>query len=153
MYTTTRRKLTILAIVVVAATVLTVLASTTFTSSAFAAKTSGNKNLKNLFACQSSAANGHFGQLTATEVMDCYSQAFSSSHGASGINNTPASDTGSGSSTNSTNSGSTSPTHTVSSSSHTHHHHHSSTSSSSLPGCHLQVHSDHRYSSRYPLGT
>ena len=99
MYRTTRRTSTILAIVVVAATALTLLTSTTFTSSALAAKTgsSGTKNLKNLFACQSSAANGHFGQLTATEVMDCYSQAFSSSLGASGNNNTPASDTGSGS--------------------------------------------------------
>ena len=126
MYTTTRRKLTILAIVVVAATVLTVLASTTFTSSAFAAKTSGNKSLKNLFACESIAANGHFGQLTETEVMDCFSQAFSSSPGASGSNHISASDIGSGSnsgSTNSTHSGSTSTTHTGSSSSHTHHHH------------------------------
>ena len=101
MYTTTRRTSTILAIVVVAATALTLLSSTAFTSSAFAAKTgsSGTKNLKNLFACQSSAANGHFGQLTETAVMDCYSQAFSSSLGVSGNNNNPASDTGSASST------------------------------------------------------
>ena len=35
-----------------------------------------NENLKNLFGCESTAANGS-GQLTKTEVMNCYSQAIS----------------------------------------------------------------------------
>jgi len=37
-----------------------------------------NENLKNLFACESAAANGS-GKLTKTEVMNCYSQTFSHS--------------------------------------------------------------------------
>ncbi len=43
----------------------------------------GNENLKNLFACESTAANGS-GQLTKTEGMYCYSQAFSANPITSG---------------------------------------------------------------------
>src|SRR3989442_7699603 len=130
MYITTRRTSTILVLVVVAATALTVLTSATFTSNAFAAKTdpSANKNLKNFLACESNAASRHFGQLTENELMDCYSQAFPSSFGASGNNNNSPSDISR--STKITHSASTSITHAGSSISHTHLHHHNPTSPS-----------------------
>jgi hypothetical protein len=82
-----------------------------------------NTNLKNLFACESTAANGS-GQLTENEVINCYSQAFSnnsvSSPSTIGNNNNSPGDT---SSSGTTSSGSDSGSF----SSHTQHHHHSST--------------------------
>ena len=79
-----------------------------------------SENLKNLFACESAAANGS-GKLTKTEVMNCYSQIFSGNSVSSGNNNNSAGDVGS-SGGSVVDTGSNSAHHTSSSSSHTHHH-------------------------------
>jgi hypothetical protein len=83
----------------------------------------GNENLKNLFACESAAANGS-GKLTKTEVINCYSQTFSDNPVSSGHNDNSAGDIGS-SGGSGVDTGSTSTHHASSSSSHTHHHHNS----------------------------
>jgi len=79
MYKHTRRKSSILAIVIVATTALSLLAYTSLTYSALAAKSgsSDKRGFKYFAACELNAANAHSGQLTVTGVMDCYSQAFS----------------------------------------------------------------------------
>jgi hypothetical protein len=86
---------------------------------------SDNENLKNLFACESAAA-GSLGQLTKTDLINCYSQTFPDNSVSSGSSNSPEGDIGANSS--SSDSGS-------STSNHTHHHHHSSgTTSDSTTG-------------------
>jgi len=83
-------------------------------------------NLNDLIACESTAANGS-GPLTQSEVLNCYSQAFS------GSPVTPLLTTGdTTSSSSNTHSGSGSTHHAGISSSHGHTHSHHS-SSSSLP--------------------
>lgn len=80
-----------------------------------------NGNLKNLFACETAAANGS-GKLTETDVINCYSQTFSDNSASSGNGNAQVGDgTTSDSSGSSLDSGSSTST-----SSHPHHHHHSS---------------------------
>ena len=122
MYT---RKLAIFAIVSAAALVL-VTASLTV-GSVLAVKTGTNpkgttspsKDLKNLFACESTAAKGP-GGLTQDGLLNCYTQTFSSNSAIPAVAVAP--DFGS----NSANT-----THHNSSTSHTHHH--SSSKSSSSP--------------------
>jgi hypothetical protein len=84
-----------------------------------------NENLKNLFACESAAANAS-GKLTKADLINCYSQTSSDNSASSGNSNGPGGDIGTGSSSGSSGSDS-GPS---SSSSHTHHHHDSSRSTS-----------------------
>jgi len=137
MYKHTSRKSSILAIVIVATTALTLLAYTSLTHSALAAKSgsSEKRGFKYLAACELNAANGHSGQVTATEVMDCYSQAFSgnptSSMSVIGHNADTTNKDVSGN-TNNTDTASTNLSPLDSSgSSTTHHHHHASSPSNS----------------------
>ena len=95
MYKHNRRKSSILAIVIVATAALTLLTYTSLMYSALAAKpgSSEKQGFKNLAACELNAANSHSGQLTETEVSDCYLQAFSGSpiSSSSGIGHSDAS--------------------------------------------------------------
>ena len=128
----TSRKSSILTIVIVATAALTLLAYASLTYSASAAKSgsSEKRGFKNLAACELSTANGHWGQLTENEVMNCYLHSFSGSPISSlsviGHNDSSPNRAASGD-TNGTNTVSTNLIHSGSSGSHTvHHHHHAS---------------------------
>ncbi len=137
MYKHTRRKSSIVAIVILAAAALTLLTYTSHTNSALAAKSSSveTRGIKNLAACELNAANAHSGQLTETEAMNCYLQAFSGSpiSSTSIIGHISASpDIAVGGNTNGTNTVSMGLSPTGSSTSNTsHHHHHESSPSNS----------------------
>lgn len=134
MYKHNRRKSSILVIVIVATAALTLLTYTSLKYSALAAKpgSSEKQGFKNLTACELNAAGTHSGQLTETEVSDCYLQAFSGSpiSSSSGIeHNDDASHSQAVSGdTNNTNVESTNHSHTDSSDSNTSHHHHHTSS-------------------------
>jgi len=83
--------------------------------------TTTSENLKNLFACESAAANGS-DQLTKTEVINCFSQVFAGNPVSSGNNDISAGDVGR-SDHISVDPGSSSADQTGSSNSHTRHHH------------------------------
>lgn len=132
MYKHNRRKSSILAIVIVATTALTLLTYNSLSYSALAAKPGSSEKggFKDLAACELNVANSHAGQLTETEVTDCYLQVFSSSpiSSSSGIGHSDASHKQAVSdNTNNTNTVPTNLSHIDSSSSdtshHTNHHH------------------------------
>ncbi len=130
-----RRKSSILAIVIVATAALTLLTYTSLTHSALAlaAKPSSSekRGFKNLTACELNAASSHSGQLTESEVADCYLHAFSGSpiSSSSGIGHNDASHNQAVSdNTNDTNTVSKTLSHTDSSGSDNSHHHHDTSS-------------------------
>jgi len=134
MYKHNRRKSSILAIVIVATAALTLLTYTSLIYSALAAKpgSSEKQGFKNLAACELNAANSHSGQLTETEVSDCYLQAFSgspiSSSSGIGHNDDASHNQAVSGDTNDAKAESTNHSHTNNSGPDTSHHHHHTSS-------------------------
>ena len=137
MYKHNRRKSGIFAIVIVATAALTLLTYTSLTNSALAAKPE-KRGFKNLAACELNASNSHSEQLTETDVMNCYLQAFPSnpiSPTSATAPNDVSSDKAVSDNTHDTNGVSTDASPTDSSSSHaSHHHNHANNSSNSASG-------------------
>jgi hypothetical protein len=71
-----------------------------------------NESLKNLFACESAAANGS-GALTKTDLINCYTQTFPDNSAGSGSSNSPEGDIGASSSSSDSGSSTSNHTHII----------------------------------------